>query len=161
MEFLIRKIERKDNARIEEIIRNCLIEYGGNHEGTAWADPDLARFSEVYAADGSAYWVAEDESGVVVGGVGIGPMRDVPGMCELQKMYCVPEARGKGAARELLTTALAFARTEYTSCYLETLDNMTAAQRFYEKNGFARTEMQYGETGHFACRAKYLLEFEK
>lgn len=161
MEFLIRKIERKDNARIEEIIRNCLIEYGGNHEGTAWADPDLARFSEVYAADGSAYWVAEDESGVVVGGVGIGPMRDVPGMCELQKMYCVPEVRGKGVARELLTTALAFARAEYTSCYLETLDNMTAAQRFYEKNGFVRTEMQYGETGHFACQAKYLLEFEK
>ena len=161
MEFRIRKIEQKDNADIEKIIRDCLIEYGGNHAGTAWADPDLGRFSFVYAADGSAYWVAEDEAGTVVGGVGIGPVEGVPGMCELQKMYCVPAVRGNGVAHKLLETALEFARSRYASCYLETLDNMVEAQRFYEKHGFARTEMQFGETGHFACQRKYLMRFEK
>ena len=159
MAYLVRKIEQKDNARVEQIIRGCLVEYGGNHAGTAWADPDLGRFSEVYAADGSAYWVAECQDGTVVGGVGIGPVPGEAGMCELQKMYCVPEVRGKGVAGKLLETALAFARERYTSCYLETLDNMVEAQKFYTKHGFARTEKQFGETGHFACQAKFLLEF--
>lgn len=38
MTYIIREIESKDNKIIETIIRNALIEYGGNHEGTAWAD---------------------------------------------------------------------------------------------------------------------------
>ena len=159
MDYRIRKIEQKDDPVIEKIIRDCLIEYGGNHAGTAWADPDLGRFSFIYASDGTSYWVAEDETGTVVGGVGIGRMEGVPGMCELQKMYCVPAVRGTGVAHTLLLTALAFAKERYTSCYLETLDNMHEAQRFYEKHCFSRTEKQFGETGHFACNSKYLLTF--
>ena len=61
MKYVIRPIEKKDNQRIEEIIRSCLIEFGGNHEGTAWIDSDLGRFSEIYAGEGRGYWVAEDE----------------------------------------------------------------------------------------------------
>ena len=48
MQFRIREIESKDNKEIEKIIRTCLIEFGANHEGTAWSDPNLGRFSEVY-----------------------------------------------------------------------------------------------------------------
>ena len=48
MEYKIREIEAKDNKEIEQIIRSCLIEFGANHEGTVWADPNLGRFSEIY-----------------------------------------------------------------------------------------------------------------
>ena len=72
MEYKIREIEAKDNKQVENVIRTCLIEYGANHEGTAWADPDLGRFSEIYNKEGHKYWVAEDENGKIVAGVGIG-----------------------------------------------------------------------------------------
>jgi putative acetyltransferase len=33
---------------------------------------------------------------------------------------------------------------------------MTAAQKFYEKNGFVRTHEQIVQTDHFACEVKYI-----
>ncbi len=156
MNYTIRRIEPRDNAAVEAIIRSCLIEFGGNREGTAWMDPGLGRFSEVYRSQGRAYWVAEDETGRVVGGAGIGELAGVSGVCELQKMYCLPEARGTGAARQLMEAALAFARTRYEKCYLETFGNMKAAHRFYEKHGFHRIDAPLGQTGHFGCDVMYL-----
>lgn len=151
----IRRIEKKDDKRIEQIIRDCLIEYGGDHRSdTAWADPYLDRFSEVYIHDNECYWVAENDEGIVVAGVGIGPL-DGP-VCELQKMYCVKEYRGTGIADRLLETALTFAKKHYTHCYLETLENMERAQRFYMKHGFVKTDKTYGSTGHSGCDWHYI-----
>lgn len=158
MEYKIREIEEKDNKAVEGVIRSCLIEFGGNHEGTAWADPDLGRFSEIYNTEGNKYWVAVDENERVVGGVGIGNLEGTDGICELQKMYCLPEARGTGVAHKLVGIALKYAEKYYKSCYLETLDNMTAAQKFYEKNGFRRVYEQIVKTEHFACEVKYIKE---
>ena len=154
MNYRIREIEARDNAQVEQVIRSCLIEFGANHEGTAWADPDLGRFSEIYNTDGNRYWVAVDENDTVVGGTGIGALRD--GVCELQKMYCLPQVRGTGLAQRLIEVALEYAKDYYDSCYLETLDNMVAAQRFYEKNGFARTDRPVVRTEHFACEVRYI-----
>lgn len=148
----IRKIERKDDAKVASIIRTCLIEYGGDHRNdTAWADPYLDRFSEVYVLENNAYWVAENGEGEVIAGVGIGPMDGVDGVCELQKMYCLSPYRGQGIAKALLDTALAFAKNYYDRCYLETMDNMDRAKRFYEKNGFVHTKETIGHTGHGGC----------
>lgn len=154
MNYIIREIEKKDNKAVENVIRTCLIEYGGNHEGTAWADPDLGRFSEIYQGEGNKYWVAEDENGKIVGGTGIGNLEN--GICELQKMYCLPEARGTGVAHKLMQLALDYAKKHYKSCYLETLDNMVRAQRFYEKYGFVRVDKPVVITEHYACEVKYL-----
>lgn len=156
MTFTIRPIEQADNAAVEAVIRSCLTEFGAAHEGTAWADPDLGRFSEVYSAPRSRYWVVADENGRIVGGAGIGPL-DVDGLCELQKMYCLPEARGTGVAHELMNTALEFARSHYRRCYLETLENMTAARKFYKKYGFVPTQPPV-QTEHFACEVRLIKE---
>ncbi len=158
MEYRIREIEKKDDGAVESVIRSCLIEFGANHEGTAWADPDLCRFSEIYNTDGNRYWVAEDESGEIIGGVGIGCLDENRGICELQKMYCLPHARGTGVAQRLIDIALEYAGRYYSLCYLETCENMYAAQRFYEKNGFSRVDKPVIETEHFACEVKYLKE---
>lgn len=156
MKYHIRTIEKKDNQAVESVIRFCLIEFGADHEGTAWADPDLGRFSEIYHSEGNCYWVAEDENGKIVGGTGIGYLEGAEGVCELQKMYCLPEARGTGLARRLMDTALDYAGQYYDHCYLETLENMAAAQKFYEKFGFHRTYRTVADTGHFACDVRYI-----
>ena len=71
--YTIKPIEEKYNAQVEQVIRACLMEMGHTHEGCAWTDPFLGRFSEVYAPDNAAYWVAVDADDRVVGGAGIGP----------------------------------------------------------------------------------------
>lgn len=153
MEFILREIRPADNSTVEQVIRSCLIEYGANHEGTAWADPDLGRFSEIYNSDGNKYWVAEADH-QILGGVGIGRLTDT--ICELQKMYCLPHARGSGIAHHLMDTALSYAKKYYRQCYLETLENMVAAQRFYEKYGFVRVLDPPVTTEHFSCDVRYI-----
>lgn len=154
MKYTIREIESKDNAAVENLIRTCLIEFGGNHDGLAWSDPDLGRFSEVYNKKCCKYWIAEDENGRLVAGAGIGKLTDE--VCELQKMYCYEEARGTGIAHELMKLALEFAKQYYEKCYLETLSNMIAANRFYVKYGFEKLDKPYIQTEHYACDAWYI-----
>lgn len=161
MKYIIREIEFRDNKQVETVIRTCLIEFGANHEGTAWADPDLGRFSEIYNTEGNRYWVAEDEAGNIVGGVGIGGRGFPAGLCELQKMYCLPAVRGTGLAAKLMDEALAYAARYYDRCFLETLPNMIAAQRFYEKYGFVRTYEPITATEHFACDVRYIKQLKK
>lgn len=156
MKYTIREIEAKDNKDVENVIRTCLIEFGANHEGTAWADPNLGRFSEIYNIEGNKYWVAINEEGKIVGGVGIGKLDGIEDVCELQKMYCLPEARGTGIAHELMKKALEYGALYYSRCYLETLENMVAAQKFYEKYGFERIYEPLVKTEHFACDVRYV-----
>ena len=158
MKYTIREIEEKDNKEVEKIIRTCLIEFGANHEGTAWSDPNLGRFSKIYNTEGNKYWVAIDENNKIVGGVGIGKLDVIEDVCELQKMYCLAEARGVGVAHRLIDTALEYAKKYYSRCYLETLENMIAAQKFYEKHGFKRIYEPLVKTEHFACDVRYIKE---
>ena len=156
MEYTIREIEEKDNKDVENVIRLCLIEFEANHEGTAWADPNLGRFSEIYNAEGSKYWVAIDKNNKIVGGIGIGKLDGIDNVCELQKMYCLPEARGIGISHKLMDIALEYANKYYNICYLETLENMVAAQKLYEKYGFERIYEPLVKTEHFACDVRYV-----
>lgn len=152
--YKIREIEEKDNKQVEHIIRTCLIEFGGNREGTAWCDPNLGIFSEVYNKPRHKYWVVENEDGIVVGGAGIGALTE--DVCELQKMYCLEEARGTGAAHELMKLCLDFAKNYYKKCYIETFGNMTAANKFYKKYEFQQLNKPFLETEHFSCDVWYI-----
>ena len=156
MKYRIKKKKKRDNKQVENVIRTCLIEFGGNHEGLAWSDPDLGRFSEVYNKEGYKYWVAVDENENVVGGCGIGKLEGTDEVCELQKMYCLKEARGTGVAHELMKLALAYAKKYYKRCYLETLSNMVAANKFYKKYGFESLDKPLVKTEHYACDVWYV-----
>lgn len=158
MKYTIRKIEARDNAAVEQVIRTCLIEFGGNREGLAWADPYLGRLSEVYESEGSEYWVVESSDGRIVGGAGVGPWPSCEDVCELQKMYFFQEVRGTGVAQELLRLILEYAKLYYKKCYIETLHNMEAANKFYRKQGFIPLEKPLSQTEHYACDVWYIKE---
>ncbi|CAM4467443.1 hypothetical protein U9M73_05930 [Paenibacillus phoenicis] len=59
--MIIRPLQSEDNAEIEAVIRDCLIEFGGNREGLAWQDDSLSALSNYYEPEGRAYWVVELE----------------------------------------------------------------------------------------------------
>jgi len=157
--FIIRPITIADNAAIAAIIRSVMPEFGADGPGFAIHDKEVDDMADAYAHPGCAYFVVERD-GRVCGGGGIAPLDDPePGICELRKMYFLPELRGLGAGRALITTCLDSARNlGYRRCYLETLTGMNAAQKLYEAQGFARIAKALGNTGHFGCNRFYLRE---
>ncbi|WP_375102883.1 GNAT family N-acetyltransferase [Paenibacillus sp. RS8] len=157
----IRRIQMKDNYAIEQIIRECLMEFGGNRGGLAWEDDSLHHLYQYYTNDKNrAYWIVEEE-GTVLGGCGIAPFGKEEDICELQKMYLTYTTRGTGVATELLNIALDFAKLHYNKCYLETLQNMQGANRFYTKSGFERLNAPLAGSEHFACDAWYIKDLTR
>ncbi|MGI6046038.1 MAG: GNAT family N-acetyltransferase [Eggerthellaceae bacterium] len=158
--YIIREIKKEDDRDVEDIIRNCLIEVGGAKPGMAWED-DLSSFSTLYGnKPGYHYWVAEDENGSIVGGAGIAPLRDAEGVCELQRMYFSPLARGTGVAHKMLETVLTYAREFYDQCYLETIESMVAAQKMYTHYGFRKIDKPLGNTGHYSCNLFFVKDLK-
>lgn len=157
--FLIRPIEPRDDARVAQIIRTVMPEFGADGPGFAIHDPEVDVMSTAYAQPQHAYLVVE-LNGEVQGGGGIAPLINADNdICELRKMYFLPSLRGVGAGRELMRTCLGAARAAgFLRCYLETLTGMDRAQSLYEQAGFVRIEGPMGGTGHFACNRFYLRE---
>ncbi len=82
-------------------------------------------------------------------------------MCELKKMYFMPEIRGQGAGRVLAELLINEARLrKFAFMYIETLDRMEAANQLYQRLGFEPTTCQ-GKTGHCGCDRFYLLEIDE
>ena len=121
------------------------------------ADPQLDSLYELYSAEHSAYWIVEHQ-GKVAGGGGIAPLAcSAPDICELQKMYFLPEVRGFGVARELALRAMEHARQRgFRRCYLETTGTLTRAIKLYESLGFERIDEVLGCTGHGDCEYRML-----
>lgn len=155
----IREIEEKDNPIIEQIIKRSLESFGLNIPGTAYFDPQLGMLAQFYKEQANArYWVAVNEQGVVTGGVGIAPFGRKTGVCELQKLYIIPEAQGNGLSKELMKAALDFAKEHYTHCYLETLNKLQTANRLYLSLGFQLLDKPLDGSEHGAMDAWYMKE---
>jgi putative acetyltransferase len=136
--------------------------HGASGEGFSIHDAEVDDMYTAYQASRSAYFVVE-RAGVVLGGAGIAPLEggDVH-TCELKKMYFMPEARGKGLAKEIVDRCLEAAKGYgFRQCYLETIAEMKAANRFYKRYGFEAISGPMGATGHGACTAFYLLALEQ
>ncbi|TVL12966.1 acetyltransferase [Shewanella xiamenensis] len=159
--YIIRAASATDDAAIAQVIRDVSAEYGLTADkGYSVADPTLDCLSQIYSQAGAQYWVVEYE-GRVVGGAGIAPLANNAGICELQKMYFMPEIRGKGLAKRLALLALDFARqTGYQSCYLETTAILKEALKLYEHLGFYSLSAPLGNTGHDACEIPMLLPLQ-
>ena len=155
----IRTILPADNKPLATIIRNTLTEFGVNKPGTVFDDPTTDHLFELFQKEHSIYYVAE-RNHHLVGGAGIYPSNGLPpGVCELVKMYLVPEARGLGLGQQLITKCIEFARSAgYRQVYLESFPELSKALRVYEKFGFRYLDGPMGDTGHYACDRWMLLE---
>ena len=157
--FSIRPITAADDAALAAIIRGVMPEFGATGDGFAINDPEVDWMHRAYSQPRCAYFVVERE-GRVVGGAGVAPLEGGdPGVCELRKMYFLPEARGIGAGAAMMARCLQAARElGFRQCYLETLTGMDSAMKLYERSGFRRISCSMGHTGHGGCNTFYLLE---
>tara|TARA_B100000780_G_scaffold192957_1_gene135967 strand:+ start:3131 stop:3616 length:486 start_codon:yes stop_codon:yes gene_type:complete len=154
---IIRAIKKEDNPSLAKVIRKVLLDLGVPKVGTAYADKALDCMFETYQGDRRVYFVVE-ENGTILGGAGIAALENYDGnICELQKMYFLETARGRGLGelmiRHCLDAAVSFS---FESCYIETMTYMTAAQNLYKKSGFQYLEGPLGDTGHFSCPVQML-----
>ena len=154
--FSIRPIAPEDNPVVAAIIRTVMTEFGAVGPGYSIEDPELSHMYEAYRTPHSAFFVLE-KSGVAVGCGGVAHLNDAdPDVCELRKMYFLPEARGQGQGRRMVTFLEAEARRlEFTYMYLETIETMAQAQILYKKMGFDLLPGPMGNTGHTSCGLFY------
>lgn len=157
--MIIREIQSEDNEQIADVIRQVFISDNYPKTGTAFADPQLDFMFENYDVPKSIYFVVEDDDvnsasyRKIVGSAGIAQLENSDeNICELQKMYFLNEARGKGFGFELIQKCLEKAMEfGYEKCYLETLPEMLKAQKLYKKVGFEYIDAPLGGTGHTNC----------
>ncbi|WGK64903.1 GNAT family N-acetyltransferase [Croceiramulus getboli] len=149
---LIRPIEKADNEAVARMVREVLIELGVPKVGTAYADEALDAMYETYDEPRAIYFVVE-ENGQLIGGAGIAQLANYEGnVCELQKMYFSPQARGRGLGKVMMQRCLDQAKAfGYEQVYLETMPYMKDAQELYKKTGFTYIDGPMGDTGHFSC----------
>ena len=150
--FIIREIIAEDNPKIAKAIRSVLIEYGVPKVGTAYADIILDTLFEAYNTENASYFVVE-KNGEIFGGAGIKKLDNYDvNICELQKMYFMPEVRGIGLGSKMMDICLQKATNfGFEKCYLETLPYMEEARKLYRKAGFKDLDARLGDTGHYSC----------
>ncbi len=150
--YTIRKIEPKDNEQVKGVVQNVLVEMGVPKVGTAYEDASLNDMFSEYKEPRKAYFVVDDH-GKIIGGAGIAPLANFDGsICELQKMYFLPEVRGKGVGAEMMKKCLEFAKEQgFEKCYIETMPYMDQARKLYARSGFTSLEKPLGDTGHYNC----------
>lgn len=149
---IIREIAPVDNTEVAMVIRKVLIDLGVPKVGTAYADKALDHMFENYDVPRATYFVIEDKARII-GCAGVAQLDNYEGnVCELQKMYFLEEARGRGLGTKMMQICLDRAKQfEYEKCYLETMPYMEAAQKLYLKSGFEYIDKPLGDTGHFSC----------
>ena len=150
--MIIREIQKEDNEQIAAVIRRVFIADNYPKTGTAYADPQLDTMFETYNNPKAAYFIIEN-NGKIIGGAGISQLENSDSnVCELQKMYFLEEARGKGIGHQMILKCLEKATNfGYEKCYLETLPEMLNAQKLYKKVGFEYLCEPLGGTGHTSC----------
>ncbi len=148
----IREIQPEDNLQVARVIRKVLEDLGVPKVGTAYADKALDHMFENYNVPKATYFVVE-ENGVILGCAGVAQLENYQGnVCELQKMYFLDEARGRGLGSRMIEVCLERAKYfGFEKCYLETMPYMEAAQRLYVSNGFTYLDRPMGNTGHYSC----------
>jgi len=151
---VIRPIRGRDDADVAAIIRQVMTEFGAVGCNFSISDPEVDAMHAAYPAPAAAFFVVEKD-GRVLGCGGMGPLLGGPDdVCELRKMYFLPELRGIGLGARLLAVILAAARRAgYRRCYLETLGTMSDARQLYLKHGFEPIDEPLGNTGHSGCNA--------
>lgn len=152
MDATIREITPEDNPQVAQVVRTVLEELGVPKVGTAYADKALDDMYGTYNTPKAVYYVVELD-GKIVGCAGIAQLENYEGnVCELQKMYFLDKARGKGIGNKMIKICLDKAKEfGFEQCYLETMPYMKAAQKLYQNNGFEYIDAPMGNTGHYSC----------
>ena len=135
---MISLVTAADVPEVIQLVSATLAEFGLEFGKGSSTDDELHALPASYADRGGAFWIARRD-GKLVGTCGMYPLS--ASTIELRKMYLSPAARGTGLGKQLLDTAIEWARQQRaTHVVLDTMEKMTRAIQFYEAHGFVRDD---------------------
>jgi putative acetyltransferase len=135
----IRSWHSDDRTAAAGVIATVLAEYGLGWE-PGGADRDVLQVEDCYVDRGGEFWVVE-QAGKIVGTAAYYPIdrpASLPGSAvEIRKMYLLPQVRGQGLGRFLLTQLeTRIASRGFTDLWIETASVLKEAVMLYEKSGY-------------------------
>ena len=152
MKYDIVRIQPEHDDAVCRIIKKVGKEFGAIGDGFGPSDEEVLSMSKYYNEDNKSVYLVAIIEGSVAGGCGIAPFNNSLEICELRKLFLLPENRGAGIGKDLTLKCLSFARSKgFTQCYLDTLSNMKAAIALYENLGFRHLDEPLGGTIHGGC----------
>jgi ribosomal protein S18 acetylase RimI-like enzyme len=99
---------------------------------------ELAGLPGDYKAPSGCVLLAEADTGFA-GCVALRPLQDK--ICEMKRLYVIPEYQGRGIGRALASAVIGEARKKgYHKMRLDTIESMKAAQTLYFSLGFKTIE---------------------
>ncbi len=145
MTVTLRTLTADDSEAIEQVRQ-----YFRNY--AAWLGVDLsyqnfeqemALLPGAYSAPQGRLFFAEVD-GCPAGCVGVRPLPESDGLCEMKRLYVSPEARGQGVGAALAMAAIKAAKDiGYKKLMLDTLPNMRMAVKLYRELGFTEAPAYY------------------
>lgn len=152
MSYKIQEIQKQDDSVICKIIKEVGAEYGAVGDGFGPSDPEVMCMSQNYRNSRNSKYLVAKVKGKVVGGCGIAPFNKSTEICELKKLFLLPDSRGLGLGRKLTEQCLEYAKSKgFESCYLDTLTNMKSAVALYESLNFIHLAKPLAGTEHNGC----------
>jgi putative acetyltransferase len=150
--YKIQEIKPLDDTAIGNIIKKVGEEYGAIGDGFGPSDAEVNAMSQHYADENASRYFIATIKGNIVGGCGIAAFNGSNDVCELRKLFLLPESRGLGLGKKLTEDCLKYAQHKgYTKCYLDTLKSMQSAISLYEKLGFKHLDKSLAGTIHNGC----------
>ncbi|MCU0549340.1 MAG: GNAT family N-acetyltransferase [Leptolyngbya sp. Prado105] len=132
-DFLIRAWQPGDRSIAFHLVGSVLAEYGLTQEPDG-ADRDVLEVETFY--QNGEFWVVE-RSNQLVGTAAYYPISRGKNAVEIRKMYLLPEARGCGLGKFLLSALeSAIAQKGFEQIWIETASILKEAVQLYEKNGY-------------------------
>jgi putative acetyltransferase len=157
--YEIQEIKPLHDAKICKIIKNVGKEYGATGDGFGPSDSEVNAMSKSYNNESSSRYLVAIIKGRIVGGGGVAAFNGNSEVCELRKLFLLPESRGLGLGKKLTEDCLAYAKSKgYKRCYLDTLESMKSAISLYEKLGFKYLDKPLDGTIHKGCDVWMLKE---
>ena len=143
VELSIRRYQPDDRERVETIMEAALRDTGAYFEDTP--EDTTLTLQEKYLESGGEFVVGEINGQIVatgafrpVGGLVTEFLDSIPdGAIEIKQMHVAPDYQRQGYGQQILDELQERAREDgHTTLLLETTSLQSAAQHFYEANGF-------------------------
>jgi putative acetyltransferase len=157
--YIVQEIKSQHDIQVCEIIKQVGKEYGATGEGFGPSDSEVQAMSQNYKDESSSRYIVASIEGRIVGGCGIAAFNNSNEICELRKLFLLPESRGLGIGKNITEDCLKYAKSRgYKKCYLDTLTSMKSAIALYEKLGFSHLDKPLQGTIHNGCDVWMLKE---
>lgn len=104
------------------------------------ARDERREFLQLYFKEGAGLWLATVEANVI-GCIALRPLAALANSAEVKRLYVQPAFRGRGVAAALYRALEEYSASHgYGWLYLDTTNEMTAAQHFYAALGYERCD---------------------